>query len=86
MGQGIGAGGGGQVPGQVECQRRIQNRDARHHAKVQNGAFDLRLLIGNHRRTPYFRAGPGRCRQRNHRRNAIRIGAQVVVVDVFEIP
>ncbi|EGH33500.1 hypothetical protein PSYJA_33110, partial [Pseudomonas syringae pv. japonica str. M301072] len=57
--------GGGQVPGQVECQRGIQNRDARHHANVQDGAFDLRLLIGNHRRTPDFRAGPGRRRPRH---------------------
>lgn len=64
----------------------IQNRNARHHANVQDGALDLCLFIGNHRRTPHFRAGASRRRQRNYWRNTVWIGAQVVLADVFEIP
>ncbi|RMS07519.1 hypothetical protein ALP75_205450 [Pseudomonas syringae pv. actinidiae] len=86
MGQGIGTGGGGQVRWQVEGQRGVQNRDARHHAEMQNGTFDLRLFIGNDRGTPYLGAGSCSGRQRNHRCDAVRIGAQVVLADVLEIP
>jgi hypothetical protein len=86
MRQRVGAGCSGQVRRQIQRQVGIQNRDARHHADVQDGAFDLRLLVRDHRRPAHFGACARSGWQRDDRGDAQRVGAQMILADVLEVP
>ncbi|MNS82779.1 hypothetical protein D3C72_1165330 [compost metagenome] len=84
--QRIHAGGGGDSRRQSDGELGVQDHDGRQHARMENDALNLRGLVGDDGRAPYFRTRPRRRRHGHHGRHAGHVHAQVVVADIFEVP
>ena len=71
---------------QADRQLRIGDHDAGHHLRMEDDLFLVRRLVDDDARAADLRAGAGRGRHRDHRRDARRIGARPPVADVLEVP
>ena len=67
-------------------QLRIADDDARHHLGVKDHLLRLRRFLRDHAGAADFRAGPGRGRHGDDRRDLVGIGARPPIADILEIP
>ena len=86
VGESIEAGPGGERRRQLEGQLRVGDHLAGQHRRVEHDALGVGLLVGDHRGAADLRAGAGRGRDRDHRRDARGRGAPPVVAPVLEVP
>ena len=86
MRQRIHADASGEARRQADRQLGVENRDSRHHPRMEDDLLGVRRLVGDDAGAADFRAG---ARSRGHgddRSNAIRIGAGPPIPDVLEVP
>src|SRR5450432_2962225 len=84
--EGVDTGSGSHAARQPDGQFRIGYDDARHHQRMENDLFLVRLLVEDDARSADFRARSRGGRNGNDRRDAGWVGALPPVTDVLEIP
>ena len=86
MRQRIHAGAGGDEGRHADRQLRVGDHHLRHHLRMKDDLLGVRRLVGDHAGAADLRAGAGRRRHRDDRRDAPGVGARPPVADVLEIP
>ena len=86
MDEGVDAGRRGHRARQTDGQFRVGNDDARHHLRMEDDFFLVRLFVEDDAGPADFRAGARRGRHRDDRRDAGGIRPGPPVADVLEIP
>jgi hypothetical protein len=86
MREGVHAGAGGDLRRHADGQFRIGDDHRGQHFRMEDDLLHMRFGIGDDAGAADFRAGAGRRRHGDDRRDAVGIGAGPPVADILEIP